>query len=81
MRYCLNHLILVQGFCPLKIEITVLTFLVVSVSNCLKTIRELAEYFHNLLVRSAHPTIWCSRRKGKGQNRDVERALLQAESP
>ena len=46
MRYCLNHIILVQGFCPLKIEITVLTFLMDSVSNCLKTIRELAEYFH-----------------------------------
>ena len=44
MRYCLNHIILVQGFCPLKIEITVLTFLMDSVSNCLKTIRELAEY-------------------------------------
>ena len=47
MRYCLNHIILVQGFSPLKIEITVLiTFLMDSVSNCLKTIRELAEYFH-----------------------------------
>ena len=55
MRHCLNHIILVQGFCPLKIEITVLTFLMDSVSNCVKTIRELAEYFHkprSLLVLS-----------------------------